>query len=154
MSYVSGKTNVQGDIYFLCIVSMWLFPISLLDKLIKFCSGRFRQIFSFGRRKKWLLIALDRWLSYTVMIVWEFAWVDSALVVLDEWSSYRGGPLNRFDCKRKFTNFSSEVFGKLTSTLQNSLNIIYLNIWQNHSNGSARRSEMLTQPPSYKCTKG
>ena len=24
--------------------------------------------------------------------------VDSALVVLDEWSSYRGGRLNMFDC--------------------------------------------------------
>ena len=23
------------------------------------------------------------------MIVWEFVWADSALVVLDEWSSYR-----------------------------------------------------------------
>ena len=28
--------------------------------------------------------------SYTVMIVWGFAGVDSALVVLDELSSYRG----------------------------------------------------------------
>ena len=43
---------------------------------------------------------LDRWSSYTVMIVSEFAWVDSALVVLDEWSSCRGGGLNRFDCIR------------------------------------------------------
>ena len=48
--------------------------------------------------KKWLLVALDRWSSYTVTIVWEFAWADSPLVVLDEWSSYRSGRLNRFDC--------------------------------------------------------
>ena len=32
------------------------------------------------------------------MIVWKFVWVDSALVVLDKWSSYSGGHLNRFDC--------------------------------------------------------
>ena len=46
--------------------------------------------FSFARQKKWLLVVLDRWLSYTVTIVWIFAWTDSALVVLEEWSSYRG----------------------------------------------------------------
>ena len=28
----------------------------------------------------------------------EFAWAVSALVALDEWSSYRGGRLNRLDC--------------------------------------------------------
>ena len=36
-------------------------------------------------------------LSYTVIIVWEMAWADSALVVLDKCSSYRSGCLNRFD---------------------------------------------------------
>ena len=41
---------------------------------------------------------LDRWSSYTVTIVWEFAWADSELVVFDGWLSYRGGCLNRFDC--------------------------------------------------------
>ena len=41
---------------------------------------------------------LDRWVLYTVMFVWEFAVADSALVVLEEWSSYRGGHLNRFNC--------------------------------------------------------
>ena len=56
------------------------------------------RFFSFGRQKKWSLVALDWWLSYTVTVAWEIAWVDSALVVLDEWSSYRGGHLNRFDC--------------------------------------------------------
>ena len=66
---------------------------------VKFCKGCFRQgFFSFGKQKKWLLVALDRWSSYTVTIVWEFAWADSALVVVDEWSSYRGGCLSRFNC--------------------------------------------------------
>ena len=44
---------------------------------------------------------LGRWSSYTVTIVWEFAWADSASVVFDKWSSYRGGRLNRFDCISK-----------------------------------------------------
>ena len=26
--------------------------------------------------KKWLLVVLDRWLSYTVTIVWALAWAD------------------------------------------------------------------------------
>ena len=65
---------------------------------IKFFSGCFRQgFFSFGRQKKWSLVALNRWSSNTVTIVWEFAGADSALVVLDKWSSYRGGCLNRFN---------------------------------------------------------
>ena len=54
--------------------------------------------FLFWRRKKWSLVALDRWLSYTVTIVREFAWADSELVFLDDSSFYRGGRLNRFDC--------------------------------------------------------
>ena len=54
--------------------------------------------FSFGKQEKWLLVPLDRWSSYTVTILWEFAWVDSALVTFDEWLSYRGARLNRFDC--------------------------------------------------------
>ena len=41
---------------------------------------------------------LGRWSSNTVMIVWEFAWADSALVILDKWLSYRDCPWNRFDC--------------------------------------------------------
>ena len=52
----------------------------------------------FGRQKKWSLIALKRCSSNTVTIAPEFAGADSALVVLDERSSYRGGHLNRFDC--------------------------------------------------------
>ena len=56
------------------------------------------RIFFIWETKKWYLVALDRWLSYTVMIIWEFAWADSVLVILDKWLSDRGGPLNRFDC--------------------------------------------------------
>ena len=33
-----------------------------------------------------------------LMIVCEFAWADSALVILDKCSSYRGGCMSRFDC--------------------------------------------------------
>ena len=60
---------------------------------VKFFSGFLDRLL-----KEWLLVALDRWSSYTITIVWEFAWVDSALVALAKWSSYRGGRLNRFDC--------------------------------------------------------
>ena len=77
-------------------VALHLFPISLLGKVLKwFFLDRF---FSFGRPKKWLLVALDRWLPYTVTTVWEFAWADLALVVLGKCLSYRSGHLNRFDC--------------------------------------------------------
>ena len=41
---------------------------------------------------------LDICSSYTVTVVWKFAWANSALVVLDEWSFYGGDRLNRFDC--------------------------------------------------------
>ena len=41
------------------------------------------RFFSFKGQKKWSLVTLD--------FVVEFAWADSALVVLDEWSFYRGG---------------------------------------------------------------
>ena len=41
-------------------------------------------------------VALDR-SSYTVTLVLELACPDSVLVVLDKWSSYRSGLLNRFD---------------------------------------------------------
>ena len=54
--------------------------------------------FSFGVQKKWSLVALNRWSSYTVTIAWESAWADSALIVLDEWLSYKGGCISRFDC--------------------------------------------------------
>ena len=52
-------------------------------------------------KKKESLVMLDRWSSYTGRIVWEFAWVDSALIILDKWSFYRDGHLNRFGCSLK-----------------------------------------------------
>ena len=58
---------------------------------VKFCSGCFRQVF-------FHLVTSDRCSSFTVTIAWEFALADPALVDLDDWSSYRGGCLNRFDC--------------------------------------------------------
>ena len=70
-----------------------LFCISLLDKVFRGC---FKQDFHLGDKK---VVAVHvRWVLYTVMFVWEFAVADSALVVLEEWSSYRGGHLNRFNC--------------------------------------------------------
>ena len=56
--------------------------------------------FSFGGQIEWSLVALDRWPFYTVTTVWELAWADSALVVLGEWSSYKGGRISRFDCSK------------------------------------------------------
>ena len=58
-----------------------MFPISSIFAVVVL--DRF---FSFGEQKKWLLVALDSWLSYTVTIVWELARADLVLVVLDEWS--------------------------------------------------------------------
>ena len=70
--------------------SLCLFRIFLLDKVF---SGCFRQVF-----KK---VVADRGRQVVVLHsndCMEFAWVDSGLVVLDKWSSYRGGHLNKFDC--------------------------------------------------------
>ena len=64
----------------------------LFLRWVKFCCGCFRQVVFFD------MVALDRWSSYTVMILWKLAWGDSTLVILDGGSSYRGGRLNRFDC--------------------------------------------------------
>ena len=55
------------------------------------------RFFFIWETKKWLLVVLDRWLSYTVTTAWKFPWADSALVILDDWLPYRGGRLNRFD---------------------------------------------------------
>ena len=68
-----------------------LFRISLLDKVFSDC---FRQAFFIWET----LVLLGRWLSCTVIIVQEFALVDSASIVLDKWLPYIGGWLNRFDC--------------------------------------------------------
>ena len=96
--------------------SLCLFHISLLDKVYwwLFQAG----FFSFGRQKKWLLVLLGRWSPYTVTIAWEFAWADSALVVLHKWSSYRGSRLNSFHCNdvsQQHLNFSSKAISKIIS---------------------------------------
>ena len=63
---------------FLC-----LFYISLLNKVF---SGCFREaFFNLRDKKKWLLVVLDMWLSYTVTIAWEFVYANSALFVIDKW---------------------------------------------------------------------
>ena len=46
-----------------------------------------RVFFRLGGQNKWSLVMLDICSSYTVTVVWKFAWANSALVVLDEWSS-------------------------------------------------------------------
>ena len=55
-----------------------------------------------------------------------------------------------------FTRFSSEAFGKLTSISQSSLNITCLieSVIESVSSNGSARSEMLTEPPNYKCRKG
>ena len=54
--------------------------------------------------KNWRLVALDWGSSYTVTIVMELCRVDSAMVVLDKWLSYRGCHISRFDCIPKITS--------------------------------------------------
>ena len=82
---------------FIFIVALRLFPISLLGKVFCGCFGQV--LFNLGDKKKVVTgcVRLVVVLYSTVMIVWKFAWVDSALVVLDKWLSYRGGRLSRFD---------------------------------------------------------
>ena len=92
-------TTIIGEIYLKCKcpvfikikrnLNYYLRDLFLMHSFpffrwIKFYSGSYRQIFFIWGTKKWLLVALGRWLSYTVMIVWELAWVESALVVLGE----------------------------------------------------------------------
>ena len=70
--------------YFLCIIPYICFTFLYC---IEIFSGCFRGLFFLWEtKKKWSLVALDRWLSYTVTIVREFAWADSELVVLQRWS--------------------------------------------------------------------
>ena len=51
-----------------------------------------------GDKRKWSLVALKWWSSYTLMVICEFTWAETALAILDKWLSYRGGCLNMFDC--------------------------------------------------------
>ena len=76
------------------------------------------RFFSFRGQKKWLLVALDRSLSYIVIFEWEFAWADSALVVLDKRSSYRGGCLSRFDFSTYNMNRNNDKIGHQTLVIK------------------------------------
>ena len=62
--------------------SLCLFPISLLDSLLVVVLEGEKSGCWLRDKKKWSLVALDRWLSYAVTIVQEFAWADSELVTL------------------------------------------------------------------------
>ena len=64
------------------------------------------------KQKKWLLVALYRWLSYAVTILWELTWAGSAMVVLDKWSFYIGGQISGFGCnyQEKTKLFNSFAF--------------------------------------------
>ena len=66
---------------------------------IKFCSGCLRQVFFFIWGPKRVVAGCVRQVvSYAVTIIWELARADSALVILGEWLSYKGGRITRFDC--------------------------------------------------------
>ena len=95
IKYQQSKYN-QRKIHFFMHCSLTY--VSHFFAGYSFIVAVFDRFFLFGRQKKWSLVGLDRWWSYTVMIAWEFACADSALVVLEEWWFYRGGRLNRFDC--------------------------------------------------------
>ena len=107
------------------------------------------------RLKKWPLVKLDRWSSYRVTAVWKFAWADSALVVLDELSSYRGGCLNRLDCSIKcywsnkihfslcvflVTNFHNGISKLIFLVVLFSLYILYNIYWNKDRHISYRPS--------------
>ena len=99
---------------------------------IKLCSACFRQVFfHLEDKRKWSLVRLDRWLCYRVTIVWELAWVDSVLVALDKWSSYRGGHISRFDCT--LNSYLSKWFffpvSKYITFIQFSLILKIYNFW-------------------------
>ena len=90
----SFVSNLETFIFIHC--SLYFFAFLYWKKFFSNC---FRQAFHLGYKK---VVALNWWSSYTVMIIQKFAWEKSALVVLDEWQSHRGGHLNMFD-----TNVSS-----------------------------------------------
>ena len=69
----------------------------LFLRWITFCSDCRRQVFFYLVDKK-----SDRVRQVVVLYskdYMELVWVVSELVVLNEWSSYRGGSFSRFDCR-------------------------------------------------------
>ena len=91
-----NRVNIHREtfIFYTCFL-MFVFCFFSGQSFLVVVLDRF---FSVRRQKNWWLVALNRWSSYTVMIVWGFTGADLALVVLAERLSYRGGRLNRFDC--------------------------------------------------------
>ena len=76
--------NIIREMFFFFALFLMFFCIPLLDQVLQWLLQT--GFFSFASQKKWLLIAIDRWFSCTVTTVWEFAWVDSALLILQRWS--------------------------------------------------------------------
>ena len=72
----------QRDIDFYVQLPCVCFPFSSQGKVFSwfFQTG----FFPLRDKKKWFLVALDRWLSDTVTIVLEFTWADSALAILEQ----------------------------------------------------------------------
>ena len=100
----SNRVNIIREMFiFQALLPYVCFPFL---HWVKLCRGCFRQaFFSFGRQKKWSLVTLDRWLSYVVRIIREFAWADTALVILDGWLSDRSSCLSKFNCIGFYLNF-------------------------------------------------
>ena len=132
-----------------------MLPYVCFLRWVKFCSGGFIQVFFIWRLKKLSLVKLDRWSSYRVTAVWKFAWADSALVVLDELSSYRGGCLNSLECSIKcywskkihfslcvflVTNFHNGISKLIFLVVLFSLYILYNIYWNKDRHISYRPS--------------
>ena len=121
------------NIYFLCNITLCLFPISSLGKLLQWLFQTC--FFSFGRQKKsghWSLVTLDRWQCYAVTIAWEFTQADSALVILDKLLSYVGGLLNRFDYSGKIFYQDTAYYRSAFAGLNFNLGGQNLNFFADH----------------------
>ena len=80
----------QRDLSFMhCFSVLWW---------VKVCKGCFEtgSFFHLGNKKTggWSCLPVDRLILTNV---WKLTWVDSTLVVLDEWLSYKGGRFSWFD---------------------------------------------------------
>ena len=105
-SHFPDFRQVKSEPTHLYLLTIWKITVILLSLGMmighkKFCSGCSRQIFFHLGTEKWLVVVLGRRLPYTVMIVWRFAWADSALVLC---LCFRGGHLNMFNCNICVTN--------------------------------------------------
>ena len=89
---------------------------------ITFFSGCFRQFFFLfgGQKNLWnlcSLVVLEVGCLYSNDCI-GLAWANSGLVILDEWSSYRGGCLSWFDQIQK--NGESDIVGQVMIKLEGS----------------------------------